>query len=256
MASEWYYTVRGQQAPAPITPAALKQLAASGQLQPGDLVWQEGMANWTPAGSVKGLFKPGSGELPTAGEKTPTPKPRTRKTVVEEPSPKSDAILDLHPVLVLLLAACTAGLFALFYAWRACRDISRAPRRAQDAAGRPLGRLRHPVAVLLLSWLTLGIYFAYWASRVMAECNAFTGRKGPRPRTELTLMLLFPPYAVYTVVFRLPELIRTVQQHARQPEMPAGACTLVFLNPCLFFALPLLAVAEQEALNQVWQAVP
>jgi hypothetical protein len=256
MANEWYYTIKGQQAPGPVTPAALKQLAVAGQLQPTDLVWQEGMPSWTPAGAVKGLFKPPSGEMTTAAVKTPTPKPRTRPAAVEEPPPRRDAVLELHPALVLPLSVLTAGLFALFYAWRACRAVNGAAPRTADSAGRPLGRPHHPLSVLLLTFFTLGIYFAFWAQRAQAECNAYLGRKGPSPRTELTLMLLFPPYAIYTVVFLLPELIRAAQQQAKVPELPVGACTLVFLNPCLFFALPLLAMAQQEALNQLWQSAP
>ena len=56
MATEWYYTNNGQQAPVPVSAAQLKQLATSNQLQPTDLVWQDGMENWMPASSIKGLF--------------------------------------------------------------------------------------------------------------------------------------------------------------------------------------------------------
>lgn len=40
----------------PLTPAQLKRLADSGQLSPTDLVWKEGLAQWVPAGKVRGLF--------------------------------------------------------------------------------------------------------------------------------------------------------------------------------------------------------
>ena len=53
--SEWYYSQAGQQI-GPITSAQLKKNAASGPLQPADLVWKDGMAEWTPAVRVKGLF--------------------------------------------------------------------------------------------------------------------------------------------------------------------------------------------------------
>src|SRR5947209_6115220 len=56
MANEWHYTLNGQQAATPVTSAQLKQLAQSGQLQPTDMVWQDGMPNWVPASSIKGLF--------------------------------------------------------------------------------------------------------------------------------------------------------------------------------------------------------
>ena len=50
----WHYTVGGQ----PQNPIALQDLQmmlANGQVQPGDLVWTEGMAQWQPAGTVPEL---------------------------------------------------------------------------------------------------------------------------------------------------------------------------------------------------------
>jgi len=51
----WYYA-KGQTRLGPISGQQLKELAGSGQLQPGDLVWQAGMPQWAPAGNVPGLF--------------------------------------------------------------------------------------------------------------------------------------------------------------------------------------------------------
>jgi hypothetical protein len=55
MADEWYYTEQGQQR-GPISRAELQQLAATRRLRPTDLVWNEGLANWIPAGAADGLF--------------------------------------------------------------------------------------------------------------------------------------------------------------------------------------------------------
>jgi hypothetical protein len=55
MAQDWFVTLNGQQV-GPISAQQLKEYAASGQLQPTDTVWKEGMAQWQPASSVKGLF--------------------------------------------------------------------------------------------------------------------------------------------------------------------------------------------------------
>ena len=55
MANQWYYTRNGQQM-GPVAFELLKQLASSGQLAPTDLVWMEGMAQWTEAGKVADLF--------------------------------------------------------------------------------------------------------------------------------------------------------------------------------------------------------
>jgi len=65
VAAEWYYA-KGQQKVGPLTNEQLRQLAASGQLRPTDMVWKQGMAKWTPAGQVKGLFHAAPGATGTA----------------------------------------------------------------------------------------------------------------------------------------------------------------------------------------------
>src|SRR4051812_15634803 len=51
MADQWYYTDQGQQM-GPVSTEELKRYAASGRLQPGDLVWKDGMPKWVPVSSV------------------------------------------------------------------------------------------------------------------------------------------------------------------------------------------------------------
>lgn len=51
MNEQWYYTENGQQR-GPIGAQELRQLAASGKLQPTDQVWREGMKTWQRASSV------------------------------------------------------------------------------------------------------------------------------------------------------------------------------------------------------------
>ena len=163
----------------------------------------------------------------------------------------------MNPLLVLLLTVCTGGVFGLVYSFMVSAEYSAAAaRREADSAGRVLGRARHPVWVLMLAYLTLGYYFYYWVYRVMRECGDYTGRRDFNPRTELALMLIFPPYAVYVAVFRLPDLVRRTQAVAGLPESPALGHTWVFLHPCMFCALPLLAMLYQDALNQVWFSAP
>jgi hypothetical protein len=87
MADEWYYTNQGQQA-GPVSSAELKQLAETQRLQPTDLVWREGLPNWIPARSAKGLFP----ETPAAATTTaPAPTP---VAPVDEPQ---DLDADLRP---------------------------------------------------------------------------------------------------------------------------------------------------------------
>jgi uncharacterized RDD family membrane protein YckC len=57
MPDQWFYAQSGQQK-GPISIDALRQLIAAGSLRPTDLVWREGMANWTALQSVPELTPP------------------------------------------------------------------------------------------------------------------------------------------------------------------------------------------------------
>lgn len=54
--TQWWYVKEGQRI-GPISANELKSLAAEGQLRPSDMVWKEGLENWLPASSVKGLIQ-------------------------------------------------------------------------------------------------------------------------------------------------------------------------------------------------------
>ena len=73
MAQNWYYAA-GEQKLGPYSASQLRQLAATGQLRPTDMVWKEGMKQWAAAGSVKGLFPPAT-DLPLAVDSRPSPEP-------------------------------------------------------------------------------------------------------------------------------------------------------------------------------------
>lgn len=296
MASEWYYTSNGKQAPGPVSSSQLRELAATGRLLPTDLVWKEGMENWEPAGSIKSLFPQGAkaaepanppvaaapagpaaqvapvvapvaaprdpADLADLPAPAPAPKSRGKRPVTvarEEAHEEEDdggGLLSLPPLVVWLISFVTLGLFGLIYLYLACRARSARPDRLADSSGRPLGRHRHPLSVLYLSIFTLGFYFIFWLHRAMKECHAFLGEPQPSPRIELSLMLAFWPYAIFVAIFRLPERIRKVERAAGLHESVAIKHGYVFANPCLLPALPLLAMMEQEALNQVWTQVP
>lgn len=52
---EWFYAKDNKRL-GPVSPAELKQLVVRGELTGSDLVWRQGMSDWTPARRVKGLF--------------------------------------------------------------------------------------------------------------------------------------------------------------------------------------------------------
>lgn len=55
MSAEWHYARDGHQY-GPFTEDEFKRLANNRGLQPDDLVWRDGMADWMPVSSLHGLF--------------------------------------------------------------------------------------------------------------------------------------------------------------------------------------------------------
>jgi len=68
----WHYTV-GIVQHGPISLEKLRQLIRGKRVQSDTLVWQEGMANWMPAGTVPGLFLTGAAAPPFATQPLPQP---------------------------------------------------------------------------------------------------------------------------------------------------------------------------------------
>jgi len=68
--SDWYWMKNGEKH-GPVDTAHLKQLAQTGQLQPTDTIWREGLLNWVPASKAKGLEFRHSQELEPATECNP-----------------------------------------------------------------------------------------------------------------------------------------------------------------------------------------
>lgn len=70
--SGWYYEADGKRQ-GPVPPARLKQLADQGVIAPTSLVWKEGLAEWTPAQAVRGLFPQPAADMPPAPRPDPQP---------------------------------------------------------------------------------------------------------------------------------------------------------------------------------------
>ena len=71
--TEWYYAIDGEQF-GPVSDREIHDRAGDGSLQPSDLVWKDGFADWQQASAVAGLF-PGVSSVPPAPQ-NPPPKPR------------------------------------------------------------------------------------------------------------------------------------------------------------------------------------
>lgn len=118
MAAEWFYSKAGKRF-GPVSGQQLKELAAKGQLDPADLVWKEGMAQWLPASKIKGLLpsssavmnKPASPVSPTASAKAGTPKPVKEEADLD--LPRKTAGVTTKTKMLVIGGIATAGVLCL-----------------------------------------------------------------------------------------------------------------------------------------------
>lgn len=81
---EWYYAKHGKQE-GPVDLATLQNMVQSGQVAPTDLVWREGMAEWTPAQKVPEVNQP-SGEASAAPASPEGPSAATAPPAGQQPT--------------------------------------------------------------------------------------------------------------------------------------------------------------------------
>lgn len=97
----WFYAKNDEQK-GPVTPAQLKALATSGELLPTDLVWKEGLSDWSPASDVKGLFvaaptAPAPAPSPPVESPPPAPTPAPSPPTTPTPVTTSPAVVPTPP---------------------------------------------------------------------------------------------------------------------------------------------------------------
>lgn len=82
MAAEWYYASGGQQL-GPVNTEELRSLLRDGSLKPSDLVWKDGMPDWSPAATIS-VLKSAQAPKPQAKPKAATSAPQR---IGSEPQP-------------------------------------------------------------------------------------------------------------------------------------------------------------------------
>ena len=105
MATEWHYG-QGEEQHGPVPLEELKQLVASGQVQPTDMVWNADMPDWLPAQDVEELFpkqqprsEPAAGQVPGRDQPSDT-------------VPASSAQRSLRRPVIGLVTLCVIGIGA------------------------------------------------------------------------------------------------------------------------------------------------
>jgi hypothetical protein len=115
MADQWYYAHQGQQS-GPVSTEQLRQIAASGQIQPSDMVWTEGMAAWSPAHTVEGLFAGAPGPAASPPGAPPGPAPYAPQPGAY-PAAKRFTLPNWSPGAWIILGSVALVLVSLFFKW-------------------------------------------------------------------------------------------------------------------------------------------
>lgn len=100
----WYYARDNQQI-GPVSSAELKRLATTRELASEDLVWREGMTEWSMARNVRGLFDEEAGPAETTATIDPSQEaPPAAATVVAPAAPAAPAAppVSRHPFDAIL----------------------------------------------------------------------------------------------------------------------------------------------------------
>jgi hypothetical protein len=100
-ADAWWYCSPGGTERGPVSFELLKSMARHQQLVPGDFVWREGQAGWTPALSIADLFPPANRQGVDATGARP----------LTSPMATASFVLGLMGILQLLpLVGCILGI--------------------------------------------------------------------------------------------------------------------------------------------------
>ena len=93
----WFYADSNKQQQGPLAFDEIQRLAASGAIQPSTLIWKEGMAGWTAASEVQGVF--------------PNPAPQTAGPPVQTPEIPSNPYEA--PSSTNLMGASRGGIYPI-----------------------------------------------------------------------------------------------------------------------------------------------
>jgi len=116
MAKQWHYS-KGNQKLGPVPDAELRKMAADGRLSPEDMIWSEGMTDWVPARTAKGLF-PASDAPPPLPKAAAVPQPDTKREARPKRSTQRHGRIASRakPTPVWVKGAAGAGVLAVVLA--------------------------------------------------------------------------------------------------------------------------------------------
>ena len=189
MVQQWFYA-KGDERHGPVSTAQLRELSANGGLVSSDLVWRDGISEWTPARRINGLFpsQVGPPSLP------PRPAAGRRAGSAAGGAPKSK--LNWVPAFVL-----TAASFGL----QSALDVAMLGG-ADEKAVMVLGIFFLPLGVISVI-IGLILHYRYWEA-LPSQYRATT------PGRAVGLMFV-PFYNLYWVFVSYHGLARGYREYSR-----------------------------------------
>lgn len=241
--SQFFY-VRNNERQGPVTGSQLAEMAASGQLQPADLVWCNGMAAWAPASTVEGLFSAPVVAAPALPVQAPQPAvaspasyaPSTPPTSARDLfpcGPHAGANFGLMLLLVLVGFFIMMGSVAVFVVGAAGSGGGR-PQEAFMA----IGALVMFAGVALMMWgCILGIIYMY---------RAWCGIQG-HPQVETSPgkavgFMFIPFFSLYWVFIAYGKWAKQYNEFVRMNRLQDAppASEGLFTTFCVFVVLGII----------------
>jgi hypothetical protein len=107
----WFYAKNGSQQ-GPVATEALKAMLASGEISPSDLIWRDGMSDWTPAGRVAEIASVAASPSMEAAPYT-SPAPASYSAPTSYAAPSSYSPGQLPPPAGLAIASMCCGIASI-----------------------------------------------------------------------------------------------------------------------------------------------
>ncbi len=215
-AEEWYYAKDGKKL-GPCCVHQLKELAAKGQLAAADLVWKEGLAQWVPAQTIKGLFSTPPPSVPVSPPIRPSQPPAHVPAIASPSSQPVKVTSSLSGLMPVLIAQTVIAAIGFLFGFWGIIDLGPSDLRSLNglfvcvAVGLNLG-------VLATTWLGY-VQRSYWFSLLAARLMfgswllfLFTGC--PIPVSILGLMISIPVGIWAINVLRKPDVREFLGSHA------------------------------------------
>lgn len=98
MERQWYYAIGGRDRQGPIVEEALRDLIRQGRISGSDLLWSEGMQDWTPLHQLPGF---------ATADGSPPPAPAAPRVVLSDPVPGFGGWLTFVGIFNILGGALT-----------------------------------------------------------------------------------------------------------------------------------------------------